>query len=174
VDASNVDGKIRPTAAGTENAEVAFIMGFDSTGPGWYLRQAAFETATTVNAAVSGIWEAMADVDLAANSGNGSGTLYVRQLYDDAGNAVTDSFHTVSASTTNLNLQIASRMGGSVANLGGNATAADPANWNGLLMRTSGNGAIDDITLTVGAVPEPALCAFGIAACAITARRRRQ
>ena len=73
VDASNVDGKIRPTALTAENAEVAFIMGYDSTGPGWYLRPAAFGTAVTFNAAVSGIWEAMTDVDLAANSGNGSG-----------------------------------------------------------------------------------------------------
>jgi hypothetical protein len=164
---TNGDGKIRPTSATADNSEIAFMVGFDSTGPGWYMRPAAFGTAVTSNANASGVWLAQAVVDLAANSGDGSGTLYVQQLYDAAGNPVVDTLHTVSASLTNMNLGI-KRMS---TVTGGSAAAANPANWNGLLARFSGNGAVDDITIT--STPEPAsatLCALA----GLTLLRRRR
>ena len=168
---TNNDGKIRPTAATGDNSEIAFFFGFDSTGPGWYLRPAAFGTAVTFNANPSGVWHAEAVVDLSANGGDGSGTLYVQQLFDAAGNSVVDSLHTVSPSLTNLNMGI-KRMQ-TVA--GGSAAAATPSNWNGLMTRYSGNGGIDNITIDSSNVPEPTCVSLLVlAGVAIAHRTRRQ
>ena len=167
---TNNDGTIRGTAATADNSEWAFMFGYDSTGPGWYGRPAALGTAVTSNAAASGVWLAQEVVDLSANGGNGSGTLYVQQLYDAAGNPVTDTLHTVSASLTNLNLGIL-RMS---TVTGGSAAAANPANWNGIVTRYSGNGGIDDLAITVGAVPEPgSFLLAGLGAVSLIGRRRR-
>jgi hypothetical protein len=176
---ANSDGDIRGTSATAENAEIAFMFGYDSTGPGWYLRPAAFFNypagtgSATFNANVSGVWEARVDVDFTGHGGEGSGTLYVRQLFDDAGNAVVDTFHTVDASLTDVNLRIATRMGGVTTGIGGSAFAANPANWDGILIRTAGNGALDNLSITP--IPEPSTSTlFIVAAGAVALTRRRK
>jgi hypothetical protein len=147
----NDDGKIRPTSAASENAEIAFMFGYEATGPGWYVRPAAFGTAITAVATPSGTWRAQLVVDLAANSNNGSGSLYIKQLFDGSGNAVNDVFHAADPSLLNVNLGI-QRM---ATITGGAPYAADPANWNGLMARTAGNGSIDNISISTDPLTAP-------------------
>jgi hypothetical protein len=144
----NNDGKIRPTSDALDNAEVGFMWGYEPTG--WYLRPAAFGTAVVVAPSVvpSGTWRAQLVVDLAANANNGSGSLYIKQLADTAGNAVSDVFRPVDNAFLNFNLGI-QRM--ATVN-GGAAYAANPANWNGMLIRTAGNGGLDNITISTDAL----------------------
>ena len=142
----NGDNKIRPTAATSENPEIAFMFGYEATGSAWYVRPAAFGTAVQVTATPSGTWRAQLVVDFAANSSNGSGTLYVKQLFDGSGNPVNDVFHVPDPLLANVNLGI-QRM---ATLTGGAPQAADPANWNGLMARTAGNGSLDNIVIDSG------------------------
>jgi hypothetical protein len=99
-------------------------------------------------------------VDLAANSNNGSGSLYIKQLFDGSGNPVNDVFHAADPSLLNVNLGI-QRM---ATVSGGAPYAADPANWNGMMVRTAGNGGLDNISISTDALtgsPQWALNAAG-------------
>jgi hypothetical protein len=155
----NEDGKIRPTSATVENPEIAFMYGYE-IGLGWYVRQASFgSNKTYLPAAVpDGVWEAQLIVDLAANQAtvkdnstgdnitgyNGSGSLYVKQLSDAGGNPVSDVFHAVDKSLLNFDLGIM-RM----ASVNGGAQwASDPNNWDGMMIRTAGNGGLDNISIS--------------------------
>lgn len=155
----NEDGKIRPTSATVENPEIAFMYGYE-IGLGWYVRQASFGSNKTYLPSVvpDGVWEAQLIVDLAANQAtvkdnstgdniigyNGSGSLYVKQLSDASGNPVSDVFHAVDKSLLNFDLGIM-RM----ASVNGGAQwASDPNNWNGMMIRTAGNGGMDNISIS--------------------------
>lgn len=152
---ANFDGDIRGTSTTTENAEVGPQFGYESTGTGFYLRRAGYSNTGTVTAAstASGVYTMQLVIDFNANPStvvdtvhggvinDGAGTLYVKQIYDAAGNPVNDVFRTVSDAAVNFNLGL-SLMGG----FGG----ADPTNWNGMSMRTAGNGGLDNILFTAG------------------------
>jgi hypothetical protein len=120
------------------------MFGFEATGSAWYVRPAAFGTAVQATATPSGTWRAQLIVDFAANASNGAGTLYVKQLFDAAGNPVNDVFHVPDPTLANVNLGI-QRM---ATLTGGAPQAADPANWNGLMARTAGNGSLDNIVIS--------------------------
>ena len=107
----------------------------------WFIRQAAQGTVTqspALGLTASGrSWYMELRVDLAANGGDGSGSLFVRQLGDTSNNPVNDTLTAV-PSLQNINLGI-KRM---AAN-GGNSA---PAAWNGILTRV-GAGNIDDLRM---------------------------
>jgi hypothetical protein len=147
---STGDGLIRPTAAGNESAEWGVTIGYEATGTGsgWYIRPPNLGTAVIAPApTVGGVWRVQLVADLTANSNNGSGTLYVKQLSDEAGNPVDDVYRLAGAALSNFNLGI-QRM--ATAANGGSAYAATPANWDGLLARVAGNGGIDNILFAAG------------------------
>ncbi|MCK5001218.1 MAG: hypothetical protein KAS23_16860 [Anaerohalosphaera sp.] len=133
--------------------EVAFFFGHHGAG-GWYIRRSAWgsEVKSNISAGATGMWRIVIDVDLAANGGDGSGSLYVQKIGDDAGNAVEDTLTAVAA-CQNIDLDIASRM---------NAGATDPATWNGIFTRNS-NASVDNLTIrgdiaaphAFGAAPNP-------------------
>ena len=116
--------------------EVAFFFGHQSNG-GWWIRESAWggEVKSNVSAGATGIWRIVLDVDLAANGGDGSGSLYVQKIGDDAGNAVEDTLTAVAA-CQNVDLKI-SRMA---------AAAQDPASWNGIFTRNHQTAA-DNLTI---------------------------
>jgi hypothetical protein len=161
----NEDGKIRPTAATSENPEIGFFFGYE-IGLGWYVRPAGFGTAVThlPQPVPGGVWRAQLVVDLTANQqnvtdaqgnpfsgANGSGSLYVKQLADANGGAVDDVFRAVDSSMLNVNLGIL-RM--ATIN-GGAGWAADPGNWNGMMIRTAGNGGLDNISISTDPLDTP-------------------
>src|SRR5438874_665439 len=91
---------------------------------------------------------------------NGSGSLYIRQIYDETGNPVNDVFHAADPLLLDVNLGLM-RMA-SVS--GGAAPAANPANWNGLMIRTANNGGLDNINISTDPItgaPQWALNAAG-------------
>lgn len=166
----NNDGDIRGDASTTENAEWGPLFGYETgSGGQWYVRPASLGTAVTVNAALTGVWNVRLDVNPTANSGDGSGTLMIQQLFDASGAPVVDVFHPASATLTDVNLLL-KRM--NVAGSGGTTGGPNPANWNGLIARVAGNGGIDDITINY--VPEPASLAMLAGGTACLTRRRRR
>ena len=150
-DASN-NGSIN---AANAPGEYGFEFGCQSNT--WFIRQAAQGTVTQSPAlglsATGRAWYMELRVDLAANGGDGAGSLYVRQLGDTANNPVNDTLTAV-PSLQNINLGI-SRM---AAN-GGNSS---PAAWNGILTRV-GAGNIDDLRMewsSGGGATAPPVIAF--------------
>ncbi len=126
---ANGDGKI----AGDE---VGFQFGYhQNTSVGWYVRQAAFggNVSSGVTVGATSIWRIVLDVDLAANSGDGAGTLSVQRLSDNHGNPDVGPLTTV---VENADLKI-SRM---------NAAVQDPATWNGIYTRIYG-ASEDNLTI---------------------------
>lgn len=107
----------------------------------WFIRQAAQGTVTqspALGLTASGrSWYIELRVDLAANAGDGAGSLYVKQLGDTSNNPVNDVLTAV-PSLQNINLGI-KRMSAN----GGNSA---PTAWNGILTR-AGAGNIDDLRI---------------------------
>lgn len=121
---ANSNGRIDAADA---TGEFGFEFGFATNN--WFIRQAAQGTVT--NSAVSlgtasTTWYCELRVDLAANNGDGSGSLFIQQLGDSSGNPVTDTLKPVAA-LQNINLGI-KRMS---ANGGDSASAS----WNGIHTR---------------------------------------
>ena len=149
---ANGDGDIRGTATTSENGEVAFQFGYESSGAGWFVRRAAYSGTGSVTAATTanGVYQMQLVVNFMANpvtiSGgsyfDGAGTLYVKQLTDASGNPVNDVFRLADPTVANVNLGLTTGMG----TLGG----ANPANWNGLTARVADNGGIDNILFKDG------------------------
>jgi hypothetical protein len=149
---ANLDGDIRGTASSTENSEVAFQFGYESTGTGWFVRRAAFSNtgSVTANTNASGTYRMQLVVDFNANPvviggqtfNDGAGTLYVKQLADADGNPVNDVFRLAAPTTANVNMGLATGMG--------TFGAANPANWNGVMARVANNGGIDNIVFGSG------------------------
>ena len=75
---ANMDGDIRGTSAASENAEVAFQFGYESTGAGWFVRRAAYSNTATVTAATtaSGLYQMQLVVNFMANPVTISGGSY--------------------------------------------------------------------------------------------------
>lgn len=154
---ANMDGDIRGTSLSSENAEVAFQFGYESTGSGWFVRRAAYSNTGSIVAATdaSGTYRMQLVVNFDANPVSGgndaAGTLYVKQIADANGNAVNDVYRLAAPNAANVNLGLTTGMG----SLG----AANPVNWNGLSMRLADNGALDNIAITSGLPNTPPIWA---------------
>jgi hypothetical protein len=135
--------------------EYGFEFGYLSNT--WFIRQAAQGTVTqtpNLGLGASGhSWYMELRVDLAANAGDGVGSLYVKQLGDTSNNPVNDTLTAV-PSLQNINLGI-KRMSAN----GGNSS---PTAWNGILTRV-GTGNIDDLRMEWsggGGLTAPQIFAF--------------
>ncbi len=133
---ANNNGSIN---AANAPGEYGFEFGYLSNT--WFIRQAAQGAVTqspNLGITASGrAWYMELRVDLAANSGDGAGSLYVKQLGDTSNNPVNDVLTAV-PSLQNINLGI-TRMSAN----GGNSA---PSAWNGILTRV-GAGNIDALAL---------------------------
>jgi Lamin Tail Domain len=131
VDSSN-NGSIN---AANSIGEYGFEFGYLSNT--WFIRQAAQGAVTqgpNLGLGPTGhSWYMELRVDLAANAGDGAGSLFVRQLGDTSNNPVNDTLQAV-PSLQNVNLGI-KRMSAN----GGNSS---PSAWNGIITRV-GAGNID-------------------------------
>ncbi len=119
-----------------EGDEVGVQFGHHQTNSvGYYFRQAAMgsNVGSGVDAGGTAVRRIVAELDLAANGGDGSGTLLVQQLSDSSGNPIED---TLTAYVTNADLKL-SRI---------NDLVEAPANWTGLYTRMYGS-AIDNLTV---------------------------
>lgn len=186
----NADGDIRGDSVNSENAEWGPLFGFEpagvqnSTTAGlvgkWYVRPASLGTAVLVNAGGPGVYRIELAVNPNANpvaattnnyAGNdGSGTLYVQQLFDAFGVPVVDTLHAVTG-LINVNLGL-TRMNAHNSTNVGTINGYNPAFWDGLVTRVSNNGAIDDISITI--TPEPAALSLLLGATLFGRSRRRR
>lgn len=122
------------------------------TGNKYYLRGAGLGATFTASSARAGDdtgdWVQLKLVmDFTANSGNGSGTLYTRNL--------TDGESTWYTAKSDYSLELLRLR--STANGGSNGMSdMTPSQWDGLGLRFDKLGIADN--LTVGAVPEPGVC----------------
>lgn len=120
--------------------EVAFQFGVSSDQ--WYVRASDFgEELTSEPLGLGGsghTWRMVLEADLAANGGDGSGSLYVQQLGDASNNLVDDTLNPV-VDLQDVSLRLLDLDGPS----------ADPANWDAIFT-VLGAGNIDDLTIITG------------------------
>ena len=145
-------------ADGGAGGEVAFQFGL--LNDSWFIRQADFGTTTTSGAGLTSTSEGYLveiEVDILANSGNGSGSLFVTNMEPGGGT------RTAIAGLQNTDLGILAMDGGST----------DISTWDSLYVRHFGGGSTVD-TLTITAVPEPSSAALlGLGGLALILRRRK-
>lgn len=150
---ANRNNQIRP-ADGL--GEEGFRFGFANNT--WFIRQAAqgatFQSPNLGFNTSGRVWFAELRVDPTANAGDGSGSLFVRQLSDTSSNPVTDTLNPV-PSLQNINLGL-SRMDA-------NGGSSDPAHWNGMVTAIA-NGHLGSLTIAWPAAessgPAPLLVPF--------------
>ena len=147
--------------------EQGFLFGWTGKDGGYWTITPAAQAADISSAAVTpdteSVWRMVLDVDLAANGGDGSGSLSVQELYKANGTAVVDSLTAVTG-LQNINLGILSM------------ADANPTQWDGRVLEGY-NGTFDYLTISGDVeVPEPGTWVLMLigAVCLAAARLRRR
>lgn len=124
-----------------DSPEVSFQFSVGASSN--YIREAAFGNVYPFSLPSSGqMWRAVIEVDLAANNGDGAGTISVQRLSDNAGNPVDDTLTNV---LSNVNLKI-SRMDDAVES---------PEKWDAMFVRLGNNSGVDNLTIRGDGVVTP-------------------
>ena len=120
--------------------EVAFQFGV--TSDQWYIRASDFgEELISEPLGLGGsghTWRMVLEADLAANGGDGSGSLFVQQLGDSSNNLLDDVLNPVE-DLQDVNLRLLDLDGPS----------GDPNNWDAIFT-VLGAGNLDDLTIITG------------------------
>jgi hypothetical protein len=164
---ADADGLLYASETAGERGEVGFIVGY-SGASGWTLytgARSANYTSTSTPMGSGDTYEIKFEINLTANAGDGSGSLYVRQVNDYQNDSPVPAEWTAVSGLQNIDMDIQSMVNGTL-------DARDVSNWNGIMMRAANTGGISD-SIVIESIPEPATMGlFGVALAGLLALRR--